>query len=83
MIKAKEELNIIVKDLKEVPDEHSDPKASAVERLHFLSSTFRKKLSTGGTFDNHGSYRAEFYEDVIKIAEKVSWNLVAHDGPAF
>jgi len=71
MIKAKEELNIIVEDLKAVLDEHSDSNVSAVERIHLLSSTFRNKLSEGGTFDKHGPYRTNFYKDVIAIAAKV------------
>jgi hypothetical protein len=79
MTKAKEELNIIVNELKGVLDEHSDPKVSAVERIHLLSSTFRKKLSDGRTFHNHGPYRTKFYTDVINIADEVSWNFFAHD----
>jgi hypothetical protein len=76
MIKAKEELDIIVKDLMEVADEHSD---SAVKRIHRISSSFRSKLSEGGTFDKHGPFRTKFYQDIIDIANQVSWNLFAHD----
>ncbi|KAF8893733.1 hypothetical protein CPB84DRAFT_1732264 [Gymnopilus junonius] len=67
MTRAKEELEFIANELK---DALGDPKVTAEDRIRLLSSTFRNKLSEGGTFDKHGPHRIKFYEDVVNLATK-------------
>ncbi|PPR07503.1 hypothetical protein CVT26_013472 [Gymnopilus dilepis] len=72
MAQAKEALDMIVKDLKKDLDDLADGSIrSARRRLHLLSSTFRQKMSEGGTFGSHGPYRSKFYASVLKRAAEV------------
>ncbi|KAH9828946.1 uncharacterized protein C8Q71DRAFT_891689, partial [Rhodofomes roseus] len=45
------------------------------ERMSLLASEFRKKMSDGMEFGQHGEYRAAFYQSVIEGAKNVSMHF--------
>jgi len=42
------------------------------DRLPILASEFRDRMAKGRTFDAHGAYRNDFYEDVFTFAKQVT-----------
>ncbi|KAF8875860.1 hypothetical protein CPB84DRAFT_1796248 [Gymnopilus junonius] len=72
LYKTRDELDqIVTEHLAQLRDleQRGHTKENAKKRVTLLSREFRKKMAEGGTFEKHGDYRSNFYDEVFRLAE--------------